>query len=150
MHVLFHLYIVIFEGKLFICFDFLYFVFVFSAYVQEILDTYRKSSKNSLKDAALKLKEMSRKPMDSMFEKPTRAEALKKRSERCAMVILDVPPTTPGTCIYLIHFLAYVHHIEAYQYTVLFYAASWCSILFQFKMIFFIFIVGCCWTIAIK
>jgi hypothetical protein len=40
---------------------------------------------------------MSPKPMDSMFEKQTKAEALKKRLDRRGMVILDVPPTTPGT-----------------------------------------------------
>ena len=103
----FHLDIVIFEGKLYICFDLLYFVFAFSAYVQEIFDTYRNSSKNSLKDAALKLKDMSPKPMDSMFEKQTREEALKKRSDRRAMVILDVPPTTPGTVPVFISYISW-------------------------------------------
>jgi hypothetical protein len=39
---------------------------------------------------------MSRKPMNSMLERQTKEEALKKRSERSKMVIKDVPPTTPG------------------------------------------------------
>lgn len=125
------------------------FYFVFAAYVQEIFDTYTKSNKKSLQDAALKLKEMSPKPMDSMFEKQTKAEALKKRADRREMVILDVPPTTPG--IYFIHFLPYVQcHTHACQFTVLIYVASCCSILFQFKMIFFMLIVGYCQTVEIK
>ena len=125
------------------------FYFVFAAYVQEIFDTYTKSNKESLKDAALKLKEMSPKPMDSMFEKQTKAEALKKRADRREMVILDVPPTTTG--IYFIHFLPFVQcHTHACQYTVLIYVASSCSILFQFKMIFFMLIVGYCQTVEIK
>ncbi|CAB3986907.1 Hypothetical predicted protein [Paramuricea clavata] len=65
------------------------------AYVQEVFETYTGSSKKVLKDAALKLKEMSPKPMDSMFEKQKKVEALKKRLDRRGMVILDVPPTTP-------------------------------------------------------
>ena len=52
-------------------------------------------------DATLKLKEMSPKPMDSMFEKQTKAEALKKTLDRSEMVILDVPPTTPGIISYI-------------------------------------------------
>ena len=34
--------------------------------------------------------------MNSMLEKQTKEEALKKRSARSKMVIKDVPPTTPG------------------------------------------------------
>ena len=125
------------------------FYFVFATYVQEIFDTCTKSNKESLKYAALKLKEMSLKPMDSMFEKQTKAEALKKRADRREMVILDVPPTTPG--IYFIHFLPYVQcHTHACQFTVLIYFASSCSILFQFKMIFFMLIVEYCQTVEIK
>ena len=116
--------------------------FAFAAYVQEIFDTHTKSSKKSLKDAALKLKEMSPKPMDSMFEKLSRAEALK--NDRRAMVILDVPPTTPG--IYFMYFLVYSMSYRCLPI----YAASWSSILFQFKMIFFLFVVGYCQTIEIK
>ena len=84
------------------CFDLLHLV-IFAAYVQEVFETYTGSSKKALKDASLKLKEMSPKPMDSMFEKQTKAEALKKRLDRRGIVILDVPPTTPGT--YFIRFL---------------------------------------------
>ena len=50
-----------------------------------------------MKDAMVKLKDMCPKPMDTMLEKQTRAEALKKRSERSKMVVKDIPPTTPGT-----------------------------------------------------
>lgn len=47
----------------------------------------------------VKLKDMCPKPMDTMLEKQTKAEALKKRSERSKMVVKDIPPTTPGTYI---------------------------------------------------
>ena len=79
------------------------FLSIFAAYVQEIFETYTGSNKKALKHAALKLKEMSPKPMDSMFEKQTKADALEKRLDRHGMVILAVPPTTPG--IYSIQFL---------------------------------------------
>ncbi len=55
---------------------------MFAAYVQEIFETYTGSNKKALQDAALMLKEMSPKPMDSMFEKQTKADALKKRLDR--------------------------------------------------------------------
>jgi short-subunit dehydrogenase len=55
------------------------------------------AGKKELKDAAIKLKEMSPAPMDSVFNKQAKAEALKKRSDRSEMVVKDVPPTTPGT-----------------------------------------------------
>ena len=145
----FHLYIVILEGKLFICFDFLYFLFCICSICTGDFLTHTQSQIKNHSDAALKLKEMSPKPMDSMFEKQTKAEALKKRADRREMVILDGPPTTPG--IYFIHFLPYVQcHTHACQFTVLIYVASWCSILFQFKMIFFMLIVGYCQTVEIK
>jgi hypothetical protein len=45
---------------------------MYAAYVQEIFETYTGSNKKALQDAALKLKEMSPKPMDSMFERQQR------------------------------------------------------------------------------
>ncbi|CAB3984261.1 Hypothetical predicted protein [Paramuricea clavata] len=64
-------------------------------YVQEIYLTYLMAGKKELKDAAIKLKEMSPAPMDSVFNKQAKAEALKKRADRSEMVVKDVPPTTP-------------------------------------------------------
>ena len=57
---------------------------------------FMASSRDELKNAAAKLKEMSPKPMDTMFEKQSKTEALKKRLERSQIVTKDVPPTTPG------------------------------------------------------
>ena len=65
-------------------------------YVEEIFETYLKASKESLKDAAQKLKEKSPAPMNEMLQKEPREQALKKREERSKMIVKDVPPTTPG------------------------------------------------------
>ena len=65
--------------------------------MQEIYSTFIVANKKELKDAALKLNEVSPKPMNSVFDKQTKAEAMKKRLNRSEMVIKDVPPTTPGT-----------------------------------------------------
>lgn len=46
---------------------------------------------------------MCPKPMDTMLEKQTKEEALKKRADRSQMLIKDVPPTTPGTTHFM-HF----------------------------------------------
>ena len=67
-----------------------------AAYVQHIYDMFMASSRDELKNAAAKLKEMSPKPMDTMLEKQSKTEALKKRLERSQIVTKDVPPNTPG------------------------------------------------------
>ena len=56
-------------------------------YVEEIFQTYLKSST---------LKEKSPAPMNEMLQKEPRDEALRKREERSKMIVRDVPPTTPG------------------------------------------------------
>ena len=50
---------------------------------------FMASNKEELKNAAVKLKEISPKPMDTMFEKQSRTEALKKRLERSQIVTKD-------------------------------------------------------------
>ena len=52
-----------------------------------------------MKDGTLKkeqkqIKEMTPKPMHTMLTKQTRESAIKKRNERKAMVVKDVPPTS--------------------------------------------------------
>ena len=63
---------------------------------------FMASSKEELKNAAVKLKEISPKPMDAMFEKQSKTEALKKRLERSQIVTKDVPPTVPGTFLHIV------------------------------------------------
>ena len=46
-----------------------------------------------LKKESKNLKEMTPQPMNTMLLKQPRDEAIKKRSERKAMVVKDVPPT---------------------------------------------------------
>lgn len=69
----------------------------FTAYVQDIYNTFLTSTKEQLRDAELELKEMCPPPMNSMLTKQTKQDAIKKRSDRSQIAIQDVPPTTPGT-----------------------------------------------------
>lgn len=64
-------------------------------YVEEIFQTYLKTSKDDLDDAASRLRRMTPAPMNTMLEKQPRGEAIKKRDKRKSLVVADVPPTTP-------------------------------------------------------
>jgi len=70
---------------------------LFAAYVEEIFQTYLKATKDDLESAANKLKEKTPAPMNSMLQKQPKEEAIQKREKRRSMVVVDVPPTTPGT-----------------------------------------------------
>ena len=65
--------------------------------MEEIFQTFIKASKEEIKDAASKLREKTPAAMNTMLEKQSREEAIKKKEERSQMVVKDVPPTTPGT-----------------------------------------------------
>ena len=67
--------------------------------MEEIFYTFMNASKEELANAAAKLMEMTPAPMNTMLEKQSREEALKKKEERSKMVVKDVPPTTPGTFV---------------------------------------------------
>lgn len=69
---------------------------IFVDYVEDIYQTFINASKDELHEAATKLKDSIPAPMNTMFEKQPREEALQKRAERSKMVTRDVPPTTPG------------------------------------------------------
>ena len=56
-----------------------------------LVETINK--KELLKKESKYLKEMMPQPMNTMLVKQPRDEAIKKRSERKAMVVKDVPPT---------------------------------------------------------
>lgn len=65
--------------------------------MEVIFQTYLKASKDDLESSANKLKEKPPAPMNSMLQKQPREEAIQKKEKRRSMVVVDVPPTTPGT-----------------------------------------------------
>ena len=67
--------------------------------MEEIFQTFMNASKDELVNAAAKLTEKTPAPMNTMLEKQSRDEAIKKKEERSQMVVKDVPPTTPGTVL---------------------------------------------------
>ena len=54
---------------------------------------------NLLDEAKEKLKEMTPSPMNTMLQKQSKQDAIKKHIERKQMKVVDVPPTTPGNAI---------------------------------------------------
>lgn len=65
-------------------------------YVEEIFQTFLSASNDDLKGAAAKLKQMTPLPMNSMLERESKTDAIKKKTDRSKKVVEDVPPTTPG------------------------------------------------------
>ena len=58
---------------------------------------YLSSSKDELQQAAMKLRNMTPAPINTMLQKQPREEAIAKKINRSKMVVADVPPTsTPG------------------------------------------------------
>ena len=49
-----------------------------------------------VKNAAKALKEKTPAAMNTMLEKQSRAEPVRKREEKQKMVVKNIPPTTPG------------------------------------------------------
>ena len=64
--------------------------------MEDIFQTYLDASKDALKKAAKALKEKTPAAMNTMLNKQSRAEAVRKREERKKMVVKNIPPTTPG------------------------------------------------------
>ena len=75
----------------------MYVAFVVLDYMEEIFQTFIKASKEEIIDAAAKLREKTPAAMNTMLEKQSREEAIKRKEERSQMVVKDVSPTTPGT-----------------------------------------------------
>ena len=71
--------------------------------MEEIFQTFLNASKDELINAAAKLNEKTPAPMNTMLEKQSRDEAIKKKEERSQMVVKDVPPTTPGTSLWYLN-----------------------------------------------
>ena len=70
---------------------------VFLEYVDELFMTTADSILNqNLEEAIVELREKTPPPLCADFEKETREDAIKKRSDRMAMSTLDVPPTCAG------------------------------------------------------
>ena len=64
--------------------------------MEEIFQTFLRVSTDNLKEAAAKLKELTPLPMNSMLERESKTDAVKKKTDRSKKVVEDVPPTTPG------------------------------------------------------
>ena len=64
--------------------------------MEEIFQTFLSASGDDLKGAAAKLKELTPLPMNSMLERESKTDAVKKKTDRSKKVVEDVPPTTPG------------------------------------------------------
>lgn len=65
-------------------------------YVEEIFQTFLSASNDDLKGAAAKLKQITPLPMNSMLERESKTDAIKKKTDRSKKIVEDVPPTTPG------------------------------------------------------
>ena len=61
-------------------------------YVEEIFQTFLSASADDLKGAAAKLKELTPLPMNSMLERESKTDAVKKKTDRSKKVVEDVPP----------------------------------------------------------
>ena len=97
-----NMYLLVYFSKFcFITYLFLYIFLTsisdFLDYVEDILQTLVKATKEELKKAAADLKKKSPAPMNTMLEKQSKDEAMKKKDDRSKMVTEDVPPTTPGS-----------------------------------------------------
>ena len=65
--------------------------------MEELFQMYLSSSKDELQQAAMKLRNMTPAPINTMLQKQPREEAIAKKIKRSKMVVADVPPTsTPG------------------------------------------------------
>lgn len=71
-------------------------VSTFPDYVEEIFQTFLMATPEQLAAATQELNEMTPAPMNTMLEKQPVAEAIEKRRRRRAMIVEDIPPTTPG------------------------------------------------------
>ena len=67
--------------------------------MEEIFQTFMNASKEEMVNAAAELSGKTPATMNTMLEKQSRDEAIKKKEERSQMVVKDVPPTTPGTSL---------------------------------------------------
>lgn len=66
--------------------------YFFVDYVEEIFQTYLKTSKDDLDDAASRLRRMTPAPMNTMLEKQPRGEAIKKgKRERVWLLLMSLP-----------------------------------------------------------
>ena len=64
--------------------------------MEDIFQTFLTATKEELKGAADKLKDMAPPPMNTMLEKESRSSAMKKKIDRSKKITENVPPTTPG------------------------------------------------------
>ncbi|CAB3998933.1 Hypothetical predicted protein [Paramuricea clavata] len=65
-------------------------------YVQEIYETFLSATEKDLKSKEVELKQMCPPAMNTMLNKQTKEEEVRKRNDRREMTIEDVPPSIPG------------------------------------------------------
>ena len=65
--------------------------------MEEIFQTFLAATSEELKGAKDKLKDMTPSPMNTMLEKESKSDAVKKKIDRSKKTVENVPPTTPGT-----------------------------------------------------
>ena len=67
------------------------------AYIDEIYNTMASAAREGeLEHHRTKLKEMAPPPINTIFEKQPRGEAIQKRDARLKIATQDIPPTNPG------------------------------------------------------
>lgn len=76
--------------------------------MEEIFQTFLTATKEELKGAADKLKDMTPPPMNTMLEKESRSSAVKKKIDRSKKTTENVPPTTPGISSHILTYILLV------------------------------------------
>ena len=71
-------------------------------YIDELYHTMMKATKKQFEKASEELSNMSPAPMHTMFERQSRAKAIKKKINRQKMVVANVPPTNGMTKTFFI------------------------------------------------
>lgn len=98
--------------------------------MEDIFQMFLTSTKDELKGASDKLKDITPSPMNTMLEKESKSTAVQKKMERSKKITENVAPTTPGIsshiimtyilvlcikCIFHVHVM-YIYHRYAILY----------------------------------
>ena len=76
--------------------------------MEDIFQTFLTATKEELKGAADKLKDMTPPPMNTMLEKESRSSAMEKKIDRSKKITENVPPTTPGISSHILTYILLV------------------------------------------
>lgn len=88
--------------------------------MEEIFQTFLTATKEELKGAADKLKDMTPPPMNTMLEKESRSSAVKKKIDRSKKITQNVPPyhtryQQPHSNIYFVGLVVLLFTVHVYQ-----------------------------------